>query len=251
MAELIILGASNAIPTLGAENTHLAVRADGRVVLVDCGSNPLVRLECAGLDFNAVSDLILTHFHPDHVGGLPLFLMDMWLLGRKAPLTIHGLSYTVERAETMMGLFGWQEWPDFFPVDFQRVPQVEMSLLLDVPEFRVSASPVRHLLPNIALRFEFPASQKALAYSCDTEPSPAVIRLARGVDILLHEASGPFKGHTPAAQAGEVAQKAGAKALYLVHYPTGRFFSGDPAAEARKTFPGPVVLARDMMRVEF
>jgi ribonuclease BN (tRNA processing enzyme) len=48
-----------------------------------------------------------------------------------------------------------------------------------------------------------------------------------------------------------VAKKADAKALYLVHYPTGRFFSGDPAAEARKTFPGPVVLALDMMRVEF
>jgi ribonuclease BN (tRNA processing enzyme) len=67
----------------------------------------------------------------------------------------------------------------------------------------------------------------------------------------LHEASGPFKGHTSAAQAGEVAQQAGAKALYLIHYPTGKFASGDPAAEARGAFSGPVELARDMMRVGF
>lgn len=251
MPELIVLGASNAVPTLDAENTHLAARVGGRIVLVDCGSNPLVRLERAGLDFNAVSDLILTHFHPDHVAGLPLFLMDMWLLGRKAPLRIHGLAYTIERAEAMMALFGWQEWPNFFPTSFHRIPAEEMTPLLDFPELRMYASPVRHFLPNIALRFEFPGKKKSLAYSCDTEPCPAVIRLAQGVDILFHEASGPFKGHTPAAQAGEVAREAGAKALYLIHYPTGKFASGDPAAEARQAFSGPVILARDMMRVGF
>jgi ribonuclease Z len=251
MAELVILGVSNAVPTLEGENTHLAIRAGERVVLVDCGSNPLLRLERAGLDFNVVSDVILTHFHPDHVSGLPLFLMDMWLLGRKTPLTINGLHYTIDRAEKMMGLFGWDEWPNFFPVSFCRLPAEEMTTLLDAPELRIYASPVKHFLPNIGLRVEFKAEQKSLSYSCDTEPCPAVIRLAQDVDVLLHEASGPFKGHTSAAQAGEVAQQAGAKALYLIHYPTGKFASGDPAAEARGVFSGPVELARDMMRVGF
>lgn len=251
MAELIILGASNAIPTLEGENTHIAIRAGERVVLVDCGPNPILRLERAGLDFTAVSDLVLTHFHPDHVSGLPLFLMDIWLMGRKTPLVIHGLPYTLDRAEQMMDLFGWEEWPNFFPVEFRRVPEQEMSLLLETPELRIYASPVQHFLPNIGLRIEFKQEGKSAAYSCDTEPCPAVVRLARGVDALLHESSGPFQGHTTAAQAGEVARAAGAKALYLVHHPTGKFASGDLAAEARKTFPGPVTLARDMMRVEF
>lgn len=251
MAELIVLGASNAVPTLEGENTHLAICAGGRVALVDCGSNPILRLERAALDFNAVSDLILTHFHPDHVAGLPLFLMDMWLLGRKTPLVNHGLAYTLDRAEQMMGLFGWQEWPGFFPVSFQRILAEEMTILLDYPEMRIYASPVQHFLPNIGLRIEFNEANKTAAYSCDTEPCPAVVRLARGVDALLHESSGPFKGHTSAAQAGEVAREAGAQSLYLVHYPTGRFAIGDSAAEASRTFPGPVILARDMMRVEF
>ncbi len=251
MAELIILGASNAVSTPESENTHLAVCAGERVILVDCGPNPLTRLERAGLDFNAVSDLILTHFHPDHAGGLPLFLMDMWLLGRKSPLVIHGLSYTLDRAEQMMGLFGWEEWPNFFPVEFRHVPEQEMNLLLETPELRIFSSPVEHLLPNIGLRFEFKPENQSAAYSCDTQPCPAVIRLARGVDTLLHEASGPFQGHTSAAQAGEVAAEAGAKTLYLVHHPTGRFLQGNPAGEARKTFPGPVILAQDMMRIMF
>ncbi len=251
MDELIILGASNAIPTQEGENTHIAIRAGERVVLVDCGSNPLLRLERAGLYFEAISDLILTHFHPDHVGGLPLFLMDMWLLGRETPLIIHGLPYTLDRAEQMMELFGWQEWPGFFPVSFHRILADEMTLVLDFPELRIYASPVQHFLPNIGLRVEFKRENKSVAYSCDTEPCSAVIHLSQGADALLHESSGPFKGHSSAAQAGEVARKAGAKTLYLIHYPTGKFATGDPAADARKNFPGPVLLARDMMRLEF
>ncbi|GAB4492079.1 MAG: MBL fold metallo-hydrolase [Anaerolineales bacterium] len=251
MVELVILGASNAVSTPESENTHLAICAGEQITLVDCGSNPLARLERAGLDFDAVSDLILTHFHPDHVGGLPLFLMDMWLMGRKAPLVIHGLSYTLDRAEQMMALFGWEEWPNFFPVEFHRVSEQEMSLLLERPELRIFSSPVEHLLPNIGLRFEFKREKKSAAYSCDTEPCPAVIRLAQGVDALLHESSGPFRGHTTAAQAGEVAAEAGAKALYLVHHPTGRFLQTDLVQEARQTFFGPVTLAEDMMRIQF
>jgi ribonuclease Z len=71
------------------------------------------------------------------------------------------------------------------------------------------------------------------------------------VELLLHEASGPYQGHSTAAQAGEVAARAGAGSLYLIHYPTGKFASGNPVAEARQTFSGPVTLARDLMRVEF
>lgn len=251
MAELIILGTSNAIPTPEGENTHIAIPAGEKVVLIDCGPNPLVRLEQAGLDLEDLSDIILTHFHPDHVGGLPLFLMDLWLLGRKTPLVIHGLDYTLDRAAQMMNLFGWQDWPNFFPVNFHRIPAKEMTLLLDVPELRIYASPVKHFLPNIGLRIEFKRENKSAAYSCDTEPCPAVIHLAEEVDVLLHESTGPFTGHTSAAQAGEIARQAGAKTLYLIHYPTGKFAGGGLAAEARKNFPGPVILARDMMRLEF
>lgn len=251
MAELIILGASNAIPTAEGENTHFVFRAGSRTVLVDVASSPLLRLDQAGIDQHAITDLVLTHFHPDHVGGLPLFLMDLWLLGRKTPLVVHGLADTLDRAQKLMELFGWAAWPGFFQVVFNRLPATEMTVLLETPELRVFASPVKHLLPTIGLRVEFCAEQKTLAYSCDTEVCPAVAQLAQGVDILLHEASGPFKGHSSAAQAGEVAARAGARALYLIHYPTGKFASGDPLLEARQNFSGPITLARDLMRVVF
>jgi ribonuclease Z len=126
-----------------------------------------------------------------------------------------------------------------------------MFLVMDAPDLRLYSSPVKHFLPSFGLRFEFKAEEKSLAYSCDTEACPAVVKLAQGVDVLIHEASGPFRGHSSASQAGEVARQAEAKALYLIHYPTGRFASGDIVAEARSSFPGTVVKAEDFMQVNF
>lgn len=180
MPKVIILGSSNAIPSADHENTHLVVVGEQRMVLVDCVSNPILRLEKAGVDFNNLTDLVLTHFHPDHVSGVPLLLMDMWLMGRKRPLNIYGLHHTLDRIEDLMGFYGWAEWPDFFPVAFHRLPAQEMTIVLECPDFRIMASPVRHLLPTIGLRFEFNHSGKTLAYSCDTEPCAEVVHFGGG-----------------------------------------------------------------------
>ena len=80
MPKVIILGSSNAVPSIDHENTHLVIVGEERTILVDCVSNPIVRLEQAGIDFNDLTDIVITHFHPDHVSGMPLLLMDMWLL---------------------------------------------------------------------------------------------------------------------------------------------------------------------------
>jgi ribonuclease Z len=251
MSKVIILGSSNAIPTREHENTHLVIVGKERTALVDAVGNPVLRLEQAGLDFNDLTDVIVTHFHPDHVSGVPLLLMDMWLMGRQRPLNIYGLSDTLERLETLMGLYNWGRWPNFFPVVFHRVPGREFAPVMDCPEFSVCSSPVCHMIPNIGLRIEFKQARQSLAYSCDTEPCDAVIRLSGGVDVLIHEASGPYVGHSSAMQAGEIARKAEAGRLLLIHYPTGRFASGDPVAEARSVFPGDVELATDFMTLEF
>jgi ribonuclease Z len=251
MPRVIVLGSSNAIPSPEHENTHLAVVGEQRTVLIDCVSNPVVRLEQAGIDLSDVTDIILTHFHPDHVSGVPLLLMDMWLMGRREPLNIYGLHHTIDRMEELMRLYGWSDWPDFFPVAFCRLPVEEKTMVLDCPDFRISSSPVQHFLPTIGLRLEFSQSGKVLAYSCDTEPCPQVVRLAEGADVLIHEAAGPAPGHTSAEQAGEIATQAEVGMLYLIHYPTGRFAQGDLMAQARSRFQGPVKIARDFMELDF
>jgi len=251
MPKVIILGSSNAIPSADHENTHMVVMGEERTVMVDCVGNPIVRLEKAGIDFNDLTDLILTHFHPDHVSGVPLLLMDMWLMGRNKPLNIYGLHHTLDRMENLMGSYGWAEWPDFFPVAFYRLPAQEMTTVMDCQEFRIFSSPVRHLLPTIGLRFEFNHVKKIMTYSCDTEPCAQVIRLAEGADTLIHEAAGSTRGHSSAAQAGEIARQAEVGKLYLIHYPTGKYANTDLVAEARLRYQGSVSLAEDFMELDF
>ncbi len=249
MAELIFLGTASAVPDEQHENTYMAVRGRQGTLLIDCANNALVRLEQAGIPFQSIRDIILTHFHPDHVSGLPSLLLNMWLLGRTEPVTIYGLAYTVERMEQLMEFYDWASWPGFYPVTFQDIPSQEYAPVLETDEWRVFASPVHHLIPNIGLRIDFLESGKALAYSCDTEPCAEVTRLARGADLLIHEAAGKAPGHTSAAQAGEIARDAGAGALYLIHYVTRGTQPKALVEQAQATFTGPVALAEDFMRL--
>jgi ribonuclease Z len=251
MAKLVILGSSNALSSKDSENTHMVLVGKERIVMVDCVNNPIHRLEQAGIDFLDVTDLILTHFHPDHVSGVPLLLMDMWLRGRTKLITIYGLHYTLDRMEQLMGMYSWESWPNFFPVAFHRLPDTEKNTLLDCAEFKIASSPVRHLIPTIGLRFSFKTSQKALAYSCDTEPCVEVVRLAEGADVLIHEASGASLGHSSASQAGQIAAQAEVGKLYLIHYPTGEYANENLIEEARRHYQGEVNLATDFLTLDF
>jgi ribonuclease Z len=251
MPTLIILGSSFAIPDEKHENTHLAVIGEDQALLIDCPGNPLVRLREAGIDPDWLTDLVLTHFHPDHVSGFPLLMMDLWLLGRRRPLHIHGLGYTLERVEKNMQLYNWGRWPDFFPLMFHRLGETELYPVLENEEWRVFSSPVEHLIPNVGVRVEFLDSGQVLAYSSDTQPCPQVVRLAQGADVLVHECAGAEPGHTGPVQAGEIAREAGAKRLYLIHYPTGEFTRPEMVEEAADAFEGSVALAEDLMRIEF
>jgi ribonuclease Z len=250
MPKLTLLGTSNAVPNERHENTHMVLAGRNRTILIDTASNPLPRLQAAGIPVEQVTDVILTHFHPDHVSGFPLMLMNMWLMGRKAPMTVHGLAYTVDRAKAMMDLYGWTEWPGFFQVRFQILPLEDQVLLLEEDDLRILCSPVKHFIPGIGLRFEFDGSGKVLAYSSDTEPCPQVVELARNADVLIHEASGPLPGHTSASQAARIASQAGARELVLIHYPSDAT-PEQSQLEASREFSGPIRLAEDFQELVF
>lgn len=250
MPKLVFLGTSNAIPDETHENTHMLFWGREKVVLIDCGTSPLLRFKKIGLDFNLLTDVILTHFHPDHVSGLPQLLVNMWLLGRKAPLNIHGLAHTMDRIEGLLDFYAWTDWPGFFPVFLHRVPDNENTRVISSNEFLISASPVKHFIPTIGLRVEMLQNKKVLVYSCDTEPCPQVTRMAEGADILIHEASGAEPGHSSASQAGEAAARAEVGELFLVHYPTGDNQTGNLVAQASEMFKGIVALATDYQVID-
>lgn len=263
MAKLMFLGTSFVVPAYNHENTHMLILGEKQKILIDTGNNPTVRLKQAGLDPLELTDLLLTHFHPDHLAGAPSLLLNSWILGRKSALDIYGLKDTMMRFEKMMGLYQWEDWPNFFPVRIHPFEPEEMQQVFNSEEFLVTSSPVHHMIPAFGMRIQSHRSGFNIAYSCDTEPCEEMVRLAKDVDILIHEATGASLGHSSAAQAGEIATRAKAKALYLIHYKRPLSYSSEWTEEqalatkklledeARTTFDGPVMAAEDFLELEF
>lgn len=250
MTGLVILGTAAAVAFEGHDHTHLLIESDERTVLVDCVGSPVLKLAKVGRHVNQITDLIVTHFHPDHVTGIPLLLMNMWLLGRERRLDIFGLEHAVSRLQAMMDLFDWTEWGGMYPVDFQILAEEELTPVLEGKNLRILSSPVDHLLPTIGLRVEFLKEDFVIAYSSDTAPCPQTVRLADGADILIHEAAGGYQGHTAPADAGAVAEQAGVKKLYLVHYSVHQRSPAEQLAEAQKAFSGQVEMAEDLLEIK-
>jgi ribonuclease Z len=250
MTKLIILGTASAIPDETHYNTHMAIQSDQGVIMIDCPGNPILRLRRGGIDPNDLTDLIVTHFHPDHTNGIPLLLMHLWLLGRKTELTIHGLEHSVDRIRAVMELYEWHQWPDFFPVSFKKIPETELAVVLEKNELKILSSPVCHLLPTIGLRIEQSRSNKVIAYSGDTEPCSSLLKLASSADFLIHEATGEGEGHTSPTQAGQIARQAGASRLILIHYPPNHIDLNEMIGLARQAFQGDVQAAEDFMEIE-
>lgn len=247
MNRVTILGSANAVPKPGQDNTHLLIENSERTVMIDCGDNPVAKLVTAGSSIVSVTDLVLTHFHADHVGSLPLLIMDMWLEKRDRPLVIHGLHITLEKAHQLLDLFSWADWPGMFPVTFNTIPENGTENFIMDSRMQLTALPVLHLVPTLGIRVSF-TDGRVIAYSCDTEPCANLDILAEGADVLLQEAAGQFKGHTSPEQAGEIAARAGVKKLILIHY-DNRVEEKELLDAAGKYFSGEIALARDMMVV--
>ncbi|MFK4996787.1 MBL fold metallo-hydrolase [Bacillus sp. N9] len=74
----------SAYPGKVRENTSLCVSTSKEHVLIDVSGNPSTRLKQKNIDLSDVSAIIFTHFHIDHVYGLPSLLWGMWLEHRKS-----------------------------------------------------------------------------------------------------------------------------------------------------------------------
>lgn len=230
-AHLLGTGSANAGPT--RTTTMLAVEHDDRLVLVDCGGDAIQRMQACGLDPVALDAIVLTHEHPDHISGFPLLLEKLWLMGREDPIAIYGPAATLEKARALFAIFDTLKWSGLPERMYHPVEMRPGAPVIQVGDLNLTASPVEHPVPTIGLRFD--AGDRTLAYSCDTALSGSVVELAEGADVLIHEGTGSLPGvHSSPQEAAEVAVRAGARRLILVHAP--REVSDTDLAAARARF---------------
>ncbi len=213
----------------------LAFAPDRRLIL-DCGSG-LRSLaadlpsepHAAGYQFH----VFLTHYHWDHIEGLPCFppVYD-W----RSSFSFHG--FTHEGFGVQSALEGALQ-PPWFPVSFADTPSAKTYVDLDgetlfVDGVRVTSAPLRH--PQGITGYRLEHAGRSLVFVTDTERGDpecdrALIDLARGADVLVHDAQyTPDEyaarcngfGHSTWEHAVAVAHEAGVKRLLLFHHDPDR-----------------------------
>lgn len=236
MATLYLLGTGAAVSDPHRTTTMLAVENSASILLIDCGGDALQRLAACGADPGKVTGLIVTHEHPDHVSGFPLLMEKIWLYGRREPLDVYGIEPAIDQARRTHDSFDTTAWPDYPEIRYRRVETTPGALVLERDGWRVTAAPGDHAVPVVGLRIE-EESGGVVAYSCDTSYSAAIVNLAKGAHILVHEATGEGPGHSSAQQAARAAREASAARLLLVHLPPERYLGAEELARAREIFP--------------
>ncbi len=150
-------------------------------LLVDCGLGTPQRLFQKYLPPESIDAVYLTHFHAGHFFGLPAFLVDRHVLGRKGALTVIGQPGTKERVLQLCELAynGMPEWLGF-PLEF-----LETIEPAHYREFDLAFAPTDHHL-NMAIRVT--AGGVSLGISGDGNFTEASSKLFASCDVVVHEA---------------------------------------------------------------
>ena len=90
MLDVCLLGTGGMMPLPGRWLTSLLLRYGGKMYLVDCGEGTQVPLKMAGWGFKAIDGIFFTHYHADHIAGLPGLLLTIGNSGREEPLELIG-----------------------------------------------------------------------------------------------------------------------------------------------------------------
>lgn len=276
---LILLG------TAGGPRPRPAPSAAAQVIvvndmayLVDCGDGVARQLTAAGIPVSWLRHMFITHQHSDHNADYGNLILLSW-----AELRAAVDAWGPPPLEKMTRLF--LELNEFDittrTADEGRKPLAPLlkpheitkaGLVMQDDRVRVTAALVPHPPIEHAFAYRFDTADRSIVVSGDTARSDALIKLAQGADVLVHEvlwvpavdriaASFPnsttlkqhiIDSHTSVEDAGRVAQAAGVKTLVLSHFVP----AGDPTITdqmwldaARTHFRGAVIVGKDLMEI--
>ena len=90
MLDVCLLGTGGMMPLPYRWLTALMTRYNGSQLLIDCGEGTQIALKEKGWSFKPIDVICFTHYHGDHISGLPGLLLTMGNADRKEPLTLIG-----------------------------------------------------------------------------------------------------------------------------------------------------------------
>jgi len=280
--KLIMLGtAGGPVPGRPRKMTSHVMLSNGAAYVLDCGLGVTDRFAETGIPFNAVRSIFITHHHPDHNCEYGPFLLVGWVNGLKASVRSYGPPPL--RAMTEDLLRAYKATIAFWAEDFKMMPLGTIDVtevsgagpVMRDDNVTVTSVVVQHPPVTPALGYRFDFRDRAIAFSGDTTPLGAVARMARGADVLVHEAIS-FGGleealrarisqgfpvdidtvmahmradHSAVEDVGRIAAEAGVKTLVISHLIPDIDNDDTWRAAAAKAFKGEIIVAKDLMVV--
>lgn len=252
------------------------IEIDGKAWVVDCGNGVANQLAKAGVSLDRLQRIFITHNHSDHMADVGTLIELAWSSGLKTPVTVHGPPPVKRIVRDQVAALSYdvaariREESRIPPAPLVHVDErASPGIVIRDGGTTVTSCLVDHetVRPAFAYRFDTPA--RSVVISGDTRYSDNLVALARGADLLIHEAiyapaipgmageNAPTladhlrRSHTSAEEVGLVAARAGVKKLVLSHLVPGGPQVTDAMwlAAVRTNFAGEVVVGRDLMEV--
>ncbi|NLK37572.1 MAG: ribonuclease Z [Epulopiscium sp.] len=148
MLDICLLGTGGMMPVPGRYLTAMLARVDGKMLLIDCGEGTQVTMKMLGWGFKAIDVICFTHFHADHISGLPGILLTIGNAGRTEPLTLIGPSGLAWVTEGLRRIA--PELP--FPIKY--IELTEAKGTISVGKYEISFLSVEHIVKCYAYRID-------------------------------------------------------------------------------------------------
>jgi len=279
--KLVMLGtAAGPVPGRSRQMTSHVMLSNGAAYVLDCGLGVTNQYARTGIPFSALRSIFITHHHADHNIEYGPLLVIGWIQGLK---TVRAYGPPPLKQMTEDFLRAYKTTIDFWAEDLKMKPLGMFDVgevsaagpVMQDDNVKVSAIIVQHPPVTPALGYRFDFHDRSIAFSGDTTPLDAVAQMAKGADVLVHEAmyvpaveayvraqvaqGRPVSveafmahmkaDHSPVEDVGRIAEDAGVKTLVLSHLtPAIDSISDDTwRAPAAKTFKGEIVVAHDLM----
>ncbi|MEP5613442.1 MAG: MBL fold metallo-hydrolase [Cyclobacteriaceae bacterium] len=182
--KLTVLGCGDAFGNGGRYNTSFLLTEKKEHVLIDCGASSLIRLKQESIELEAISMIVISHFHGDHFGGLPFFLISSLFENRReAPLSIVGPPGVESRIYALQEAMYAGTGDLLGELDIQY--HEYGNDWLDITDKRVMGKPVEHSELSIPHGIRLEWRGKTFAFSGDTSWTDNLIPLSRNSDLFI------------------------------------------------------------------
>lgn len=150
MLDVCLLGTGGTMPLKNRWLSSAIFRYNGHCILMDCGEGTQVALKSAGFTFKPIDVICLTHFHADHVSGIPGMLLSMGNEGRTESVLIIGPKGTAKVISNLRIIA--QQLP--FEVEVSEIENPDETYWFD--GFNITAFKVRHSVDCYGYRIDVP-----------------------------------------------------------------------------------------------